>query len=233
MMYNNKLVATIKVGNKVLREQGDTVYIPFGSEYSIHFRNLNSTDVAIDVEIDGEDVLDGSSLIVRAGNGGDIEGFMRGNDVSHKFKFIEKTEQISDYRGDRVSDGIIRISFRFEKPKMFDISGYPTGSLTRRITSGSPTFSASNYNTLKSVSYSGEDGITTKGSESNQSFNTTTIGPLERTEHVMVFNLKGETENGIIKKPVLVKTKIQCDVCGTMSKSNNKFCGNCGTSLVI
>ena len=30
-MYNNKLVATIKVGNKVLREQGDKVFIPWNS----------------------------------------------------------------------------------------------------------------------------------------------------------------------------------------------------------
>ena len=35
MMYNEKLAVAIKSAGKVLREQKDMVYIPFGSEYSI------------------------------------------------------------------------------------------------------------------------------------------------------------------------------------------------------
>ena len=42
MMYNNKLVAAIKSNGKVLREFGEEVYIPFGSEYSILIKNLHS-----------------------------------------------------------------------------------------------------------------------------------------------------------------------------------------------
>ena len=36
------------------------------------------------------------------------KGFMEGMVARNKFRFIEKTKQISDYRGDRVDDGIIR-----------------------------------------------------------------------------------------------------------------------------
>ena len=43
MMYESKLAAAIKVNGKVLREfNKDTVYIPFGSEYSILLKNLNT-----------------------------------------------------------------------------------------------------------------------------------------------------------------------------------------------
>ena len=41
-MYLNKVAVAIKSNGKVLREQGDNVYIPFGSEYSIQVKNLNS-----------------------------------------------------------------------------------------------------------------------------------------------------------------------------------------------
>ena len=39
MMYLQKLAVAVKVNGKVLREVGDTVYIPFGSEYSILIKN--------------------------------------------------------------------------------------------------------------------------------------------------------------------------------------------------
>ena len=41
MMYHKKLVASIRTNGKILREFKDTVYLPFGSEYSILLKNLN------------------------------------------------------------------------------------------------------------------------------------------------------------------------------------------------
>ena len=43
MVYNEKLVASVKCNGKVLREDKDTVYLPFGSEYSILLKNMNIT----------------------------------------------------------------------------------------------------------------------------------------------------------------------------------------------
>lgn len=251
MMYNNKLVAVIKVDGKILRERGETVYIPFGAEYSISFKNLHSTDAVVDITIDGEDVLDGSSLVVRKNSDNSIEGFMKGNDVSHKFKFIEKTEQISEYRGDKISDGLIRIAFRFEKEKTvwFSSGGYYNRPSFRdndirygssgdadwmRLQSRSVSYDSQVSSNVAQTEQLNDDGITVKGGQSNQSFVTTTVGALEDREHVIVFQLKGETNTGqVIKQPILVKTKVRCETCGNMSVPKHKFCGNCGTSLVV
>ena len=56
-MYNQKLVASLKANGKILREFKDTVYIPFGSEYSFLIKNLNTTRALVNIFIDGEDVI--------------------------------------------------------------------------------------------------------------------------------------------------------------------------------
>lgn len=59
-MYHQKLVCCVKVGGKVLRESGDSVNIPFGSEYSILLKNLNSVRIQAKVFIDGQDATEGT-----------------------------------------------------------------------------------------------------------------------------------------------------------------------------
>ena len=257
MMYNNKMIAVIKVNGKILREVGDTVFIPFGSEYSIHFSNHNNVAASVDVSIDGEDVLDGNTLAIRAGMGGKVEGFLKGNTVSHKFKFIEKTEQISEYRGDKISDGIIRITYQFEKQRPEPVyNPYYGGSVIAkgihsRGISGGNTYGEQSFtnrtstdqlgvlystssDTLRSSATAVNDsGITVNGGSSDQSFVNTSLGILEDKIHVIVFQLKGQTDSGVIEEPILVKTKLKCDTCGKPSKSSAKFCSSCGTSLVI
>jgi hypothetical protein len=159
MMYSQKFVAVVKASGRVLREKGDTVYVPFGSEYSIVLKNLNSVKAVVKVSVDGDDTLDGNEIIVGANSTAELEGFMKGRKVSNKFKFIEKTAQIAEYRGNKVSDGLIRISFRFETeipeatwintgwpaPSYYDNRGYQNRS------SGTPpsdiTWTSSNYTT--------------------------------------------------------------------------------------
>ena len=59
MMYNNKLAVAIKSAGKVLREfNKDEVYVPFGNEYSIFVKNMNSVRALVKVSIDGVDVGD-------------------------------------------------------------------------------------------------------------------------------------------------------------------------------
>lgn len=240
MMYRNKLVAVIKVDGKILRERGETVYIPFGSEYSIHFKNLHSTDAVVDVSIDGDDVLDNSRLVVRANGENSVEGFLRGDEVSHKFKFIEKTQEISDYRGDKISDGLIRIAFQFEAPKliypaMFRNNDYYPGTTRYASFNSSAIYGvSSDIQISANVNKEYDEGITVKGSASDQSFENVTIGTLESQVHTIVFQLKGETTTGeVVKQPISVKTKIRCETCGKYSIPKHKFCGGCGTSLVI
>jgi len=238
MMYNSKLICVIKVNGKILREQGDVVYIPFGSEYEISMKNINNVGALVNISIDGEDVLDGSALILRPNNDYSLEGFMGGNKVSHKFKFIEKTQQISDYRGDRISDGIIRITYKFEKPVPVEFPTVYRSApwVAQNNIYGSSTGSPPpNPNVTCSVDMGAvmDAGITVHGSDSNQTFKQASIGALESVENVIVFHLKGQTGQGAVLEPLLVKTKIRCDICGTNNTSRNKCCGNCGTSLKI
>jgi len=257
MVYNEKMVVIIKVNGKVLREQGDTVYIPFGSEYSIVLKNLNSVKAVANVEVDGDDALNDYQLIVPANDCVVLEGFMRGRCVSHKFKFIEKTKQISKFRGDKPCDGLVRVSYTFEKkrdtfyPQIYRDPCQPlwySSKTTYHDTSGptcgssGPVYGANlnnittscntNSSSFKAKSIVNDSGITVKGSSSNQAFTIGSVGCLENQTHVIVLQLKGKIKKKIIKKAVTVKTKVQCCTCGKRSKSKNKFCPNCGTSLI-
>ena len=115
-MYNSKLVASIKANGKVLREFKDTVYIPFGSEYSILLKNLNTVRALINIYIDGDNIVPGG-LVLNAGQEIDLERAIRNGNMTegNKFKFIERTGKIEDHRGIKLEDGLIRVEFQFEK----------------------------------------------------------------------------------------------------------------------
>lgn len=229
-MYNNKFIAVVKSNGKILREQGDTIYIPFGSEYEIFMKNHHTERAVVSIRIDGKDVLDGSKIIVDSGSTSTIEGFLRGDRVSHKFKFIEKTQEISDYRGDDIDDGIIVIKWRFEK-KSVDL-GFHYNNLFNTYDTGIKYSGQSPTCDTRRMSNHSTDGITVNGGQSDQSFHSTSIGSLENTVHTIVFQLKGDTGQEIIEKPVYVKTKLKCPTCGKTSRSGAKFCSKCGTSLI-
>ena len=124
-MYGNKLAAAIKVNGKVLREFKDTVYIPFGSEYSILVKNLNTTRAVVNIFLDGEDVVPGG-LVVDPGREIDLERWIKNGNLSegNRFKFIERTEAIENGpRGIKLEDGLIRLEYQFEQPRpVFNIA---------------------------------------------------------------------------------------------------------------
>jgi len=118
MMYNQKLVASLKANGKILREFKDTVYIPFGSEYSFLIKNLNTTRALVNIFIDGDNVIEGG-LVLNAGQEVDLERYVKNGNLNagNKFKFIERTQAIEDGpRGIKLEDGLVRIEFQFEKP---------------------------------------------------------------------------------------------------------------------
>ena len=230
MMYNEKMVVVVKSDGKIVREVGNSVYLPFGSEYSIYLKNLSSKRAVASITIDGQDVLNGDMIIVNGNDTFELEGFMDncGLSVRNKFKFIEKTQEISDYRGDKIEDGLIVVKYRFEK----ECPVY-RGYIWHNTNKYEPTY----YNDDKlltscSTQYSNNDnGITVPGSKSNQTFVPAITSLLEETEHTIVLQLKGEIKGQQVCKPITTKIKIQCCTCGRKNKSNNRFCGNCGTAL--
>lgn len=115
MSYKNNFVVEIRSENQILRVRDGFVTLPFGSEYSLYLKNLNSRKASITIQIDGMDVLDGNSLIIDPDKSAELEGFLKNNFAKNKFKFIKKTKEIIDHRGDKIDDGLIRIEFAFEK----------------------------------------------------------------------------------------------------------------------
>lgn len=254
MMYSNNFAAAIICSGKVLREFGDTVYLPFGSEYKIRLKNLNSSRAKVKVEIDGECVTDGG-LVIGSKQTLDLERFIRnGNlDQGNRFKFIERSQKIEQYRGVKVDDGIISISYEFElaplplisnntsyrgySPRVKGISNTVMDCAWSDVGPTNVVSSSLNCAPTASLNSSipvNDAGITVEGSLSNQSFSTTfwrgTIGGV----NVMNIRLLGETEaNSLVRQAVTVKTKAKCKTCGTVNKATAKFCGECGTSLSL
>lgn len=115
-MHKKGLVACIKVGGRILREQSDRVYLPFGSEYSVYLKNLEHRRVKATLFIDGTNVSDGG-FIVNGSSSIDVERFIKNGNLSsgNRFKFIERTKAIEEHRGIEAEDGLIRIEYAFEK----------------------------------------------------------------------------------------------------------------------
>src|ERR1700676_3599318 len=101
MVYSpNKVVACIKVDGKVLREDGNVVTLPFGSEYHIFIKNLNPTRIKVRVSVDGTDATEGTWLVVEPISDLELERFIRSAnmDRGNRFKFIERTSDIEEHR---------------------------------------------------------------------------------------------------------------------------------------
>lgn len=118
-MYKNKLVAAVKTNGKVLREDKDTVFLPFGSEYSLLIKNLDTVRAQASITIDGTDVMGGETLVIPANGEVDIERFIKNGNQNqgNRFKFIERTASIEEHRGVGAVDGLIQVTFQFEKRK--------------------------------------------------------------------------------------------------------------------
>ena len=253
MMFNKKFVCAIKVDGKILREAKDTVSLPFGAEYSILLKNLNSVRAVAKITIDGQDVGEGlSGFVVNPNGETEISRFVKNMNLSegNRFKFIERTAKIEDHRGIKLEDGLLRIEFQFEKPKpkieylnTYYGTGWPYEKGYLRGYGSSDVSYAAKRSIAASNSISAhcdwadaslsDAGITVPGSISDQKFTISDNFPLEDEKHVMVFKLVGRTVNKEIKEAVTVKTKQKCVTCGRLNKASARFCVDCGTSLTI
>lgn len=130
MMYHNKLAIAVKSNGKVLREfNKDTVYVPFGSEYTILIKNLNTVRVQVRVEIDGTDATEGTWLVVNPNSEMELTRFIKNGNLNqgNRFKFIERTASIeSGPRGAKVEDGLIRVEYQFERVTQPSITYWPS-----------------------------------------------------------------------------------------------------------
>lgn len=258
MVYSNNFIVVIKHKGKILRDVNGVVRLPFGSEYSVLLKNKDSRTAVANVEIDGEDVMGGHQYIVPGNSTRELKGFLKGLKATHKFRFIKKTKEISRFRGDRLDDGLVRVEFRFEQQNfVWDPTPWVVYSTTKTKSNIDSGDSSDYYNGLTADCYrfsnsntsftsdvvscfnvatpNLDEGITVKGSKVNQNFQYGNVGTLESQSNVIIITLRGSTaKKGKVKKikrPVLTKTKVQCQVCGRKWKSHLKFCGNCSAAL--
>ena len=250
-MYKSNFVVSIKSGGKFFKENEDNINIPFNSEYSIYLKNLESRDAVVNVSIDGKDVLDGKRLIVRANSVLELEGFMDGQIAKNKFKFIKRSKEIEEFRGVTPEDGIISVTFDFEKRKTEyqpyvtyfpDWRWYPTQPYRWTTTTGTyvPSDTPVSFTNIvqsrkgSSVSVmsmnSVSEGISVPGNDISQNFGLGYVGNLENNPTTISFKLFGFDSNEE-KQVVFSKDKIQCKTCGLENKNNNRFCSRCGTRL--
>jgi len=168
MMYNQKLVASLKANGKILREFKDTVYCPFGAEYSILLKNLNTVRAVVNVFIDGEDMVPGG-LVLNAGQECDLERSIKNGNLTegNRFKFIERTGAVEQHRGVKLEDGLIRIEYQFEMPRPIISNAYDNF----RYSGIKDTYINASYNVngmLRSVDYSAGESTRTSASNAIQ-----------------------------------------------------------------
>jgi len=243
MMYQSKFIACLKANGKILREFNDTVRVPFGTEFSILLKNLNTVRAQVSISIDGESVTGESKIIVNSNEDFELTRYIKNRNLTsgNCFKFIERTASIEDYRGVRLDDGIIRVQFQVEHkplPSIYinSIKPYRSYSSTsvygiNEVRSAVACDSSNNTGFMDQVN---DAGITVPGSISNQQFQSIDNFPVESETHVIVLKMIGIVGNGqLVTQPVTVKVQNICQTCGKVNKINSKYCSECATNLVV
>lgn len=220
MMYQKKFASAIKVNGKVLREKNDTVALPYGSEYSILLKNLNSVKAQVKVSIDGKDATEGTWLVLQPNSSIDLERFIKSANSSsgNKFKFIERTASIENHRGIKTDDGLIRIEYKFETQYNYQIwNNLNTWPGQTIITNGGwSDCSQPQYNVQATMTSSGLDGAVGASSKCG-------------SEPISVMNMSCSTgpigSSRVMKSSSLCSAKSENEVGITVpgSKSNQKF----------
>lgn len=259
MVYKDNFIAVLKHNGKIMREINGRVKLPFGSEYSILLKNKDSRAAVASIEIDGEDVMAGYRYIVPGNSTRELKGFLKGMNAKNRFRFIKKTKEISKFRGDRLDDGLVRVEFWYEQKQeqpwviynnwpinLTDWNsgtsdGFGTHQFTYTSNSSGLTKQSSGvvtaaYNVSHDVAQPlPDEGITVKGSKTNQQFHYGNVGTLESSSSVIVIKLVGKTERAgrvvKVRKPITVKTRITCPTCGKKWRPSLNFCGRCSTAL--
>jgi len=159
-MFNQNLIVAIKADKKVLREVKDTAFLPFGKEYSILIKNMDSRRAQVRIWIDGTDATEDSFLVVNGHTEVEIERFIKKGNLKegNKFKFIERTANIEKHRGSKLDDGFIRVEFQFEKiypPAPYWNNGYTLGGVLTTQTYGNDYCGSMNTMTNSSPAYKG------------------------------------------------------------------------------
>ena len=249
-MYANKLAVALKVNNRILREFKDTVYVPFGSEYSVLVKNLNTKRAIINIFVDGTNVVPGG-LVLNASQEIDLErSIVNGNlNAGNRFKFIERTGQIEANRGIKLEDGIIRVEYQYEhvyqtvwpnytlgQPQWYGSSSTYHGGVLRSMTSNniSGPMSLGASATAKGVSEIGMNAILSSAESLGdaQSYNDagiTVAGSKSEQKFQTVSSFALEAEKHTMVLRLLGETPDNVPVLKPVTVKSKPKCVTCGT----
>lgn len=255
MAYHNKLVVAVKSNGKILREFKDTVYLKFGSEYSLVLKNLNTVRSLVHVFIDGTDITP-NGLVIAAGQELNLERSLTNGNLleGNTLKFIERSSAVEHHRGIKLEDGIVRVEYQFEQVYHLPAQIWPKKmewpqpwdqpwAGTYDYTLGT-TYSASSVMGMSSgipLNNPGTDtfdsynvgstqslndaGITVPGSHSDQKFQTTDAFPLDSQKYSIVLKLLGATPDN---KPVRESVTVKAKPrCQTCGHTNKASAQYC------
>ena len=248
-MYHSKLVASLKANGKILREFKDTVYIPFGSEYSILIKNLNTVKALVNVFIDGDNVVPGG-LVLMPGQEVDLERSIKNGNLTegNKFKFIERTGAVEQHRGVKLEDGIVRVEYQFEKvyqrqdgiqwnhnklvgQPYYNVNGtlrsvdYSAGENTRIVASSATTATLKSMNISSSTSV--HDGMATMDCSYND-VGITVPGSKSEQKFATASWFATETEKHSIVLKLLGETPDNKEVRKPVTTKHKPKCVTCG-----
>lgn len=261
-MHKNNFVVCVKVGNKILRETKDVVPLPFGTEYKVFLKNIDSRRAMAKVTIDGDDIMGERWLVLEPNDSLDLERFVRNGNLNegNRLKFIERTKAVEEGRGVKAEDGLIRVEFKFEQaafigglilhndcfnnptvpnpfaPPVFNPWQQDNHNIMRCQSTSLYSACAESGGVLSANSVStanvNDAGITVPGSVSDQKFQDVWGFPTGPSE-VVTLRLVGREKNQPVAKVRTVDVKPRCVTCKNVGRANAKFCSQCGTSLEI
>jgi len=246
MVYTNEFVVAIKKNGKVLRESsGSTVYMPFGSEYTILLKNKSNKRACARVEIDGTDISDGQEFIIPAGGSTELKRFMLDGDMDrgNAFEFTS----LSDSRVQDPTDnenGRVKVTFWREysptfyyEPVRFNWVSPEIGWVDYSIKTSNCYYSSTSDCSNPDGRYSGivcsdvpandQIGATVEGKEVDQSFSSSYFAKDYLNGEVII-----ELQILAPKDKIIGYSRIgYCTYCGKKLKTSFIYCPKCGRKV--
>jgi len=196
-------------------------------------------------------------LIIDANSDLELKRFLTDNDdKGPQFKFIEKTDEIREHRGENDGmDGIVKVTFQYEAQTILWRDTYKSPSIPPHwggnVYYGSEpnpynvvrSFNSSNNkignvddsnqirNCVSQPEFKNDDGMTIKGDEINQAFTSVNNFICDSEVYTICLQLKGDVNQKPVKKIVTVKTPLYCPKCHKKNEWNANFCVRCGNNL--
>lgn len=259
-MHSNKISLAILVDEKPLFEKKGSVYLPYGSNYSLLIKNNNSFDIVAKVSLDMN--FSNDSFIVKAKSKRVIRGFSY-EDLFYSYRFVEETEKINQENKNKIERGCLSVTvFNNDLPPH---ETFPFRMSEIALNSGNKTIidenklnninlhydnivAVTNTLSLNSIPNVRTESLKTEYKEEKHLGGMNVFGePINEKEDTIIksflfsdsigvfhYKLKGrDEEENLIKRPILAKDNVTCTICETKASLNDKYCSHCGSFIVF